>query len=65
MAHVRLERLDVQLLARMPLDRRTHFAVEVDLARERGAFRLRVARVVKHLRHGGKGAHKGDDGFVK
>jgi hypothetical protein len=58
MAHVCLERLDVQLLARVPLDGRAQLVVELDLLPYSDSLGVRVARRVEVLRDRREGAHE-------
>ena len=63
--HVRLVGLDVQLLARVLLDRGADVAVELDLLLQRRRLGVGVAGLGEILRDVGEGAHKGGHGLVE
>ncbi len=58
-AHVRLERLDVQLLAGMALDRRPYLGEERRFVIQRGDLTCCITSFVKMLGDGRKGAQIG------
>ena len=64
-AHVRLVGLDVELLTRVLLDRRTDLAVELDLLLQRGRVGVGVAGFGQVLRDGSVRADKDGNGLVK
>ena len=57
-AHVRLVGLDVQLLARVPLDRGAQIAVELDFFLQGRRIGVGIARLGKVLRDGGEGTNE-------